>query len=289
MKDINVVGMEMAAEIATKESETKLQMVLSEVEAIREEAETTGVLKMVVHQKCHLEFIKYAELYQLKQSKSYKKGGRTWVEYCDEVVGEPQRTVDRILSEIGPIAESFSASLADLLGMPFNKIRMLGRAVGSESAKLAENKLIIDGTEVLLDPENKDEIEAAIGTLIESHKQEKKTLEKKLKRATSDTDKIVEEATKGLTVERDALVKEIERLKPYDITDKDVSWSVDLIEEMKDQVAGFTVAASKLIMDERLKEDMHLQAKAEQMILLMHRMTGDLNRTWDDVFNVYDD
>ena len=165
MKDINVVGMEMAAEIATKESETKLQMVLSEVEAIREEAETTGVLKMVVHQKCHLEFIKYAELYQLKQSKSYKKGGRTWVEYCDEVVGEPQRTVDRILSEIGPIAESFSASLADLLGMPFNKIRMLGRAVGSESAKLAENKLIIDGTEVLLDPENKDEIEAAIGTL----------------------------------------------------------------------------------------------------------------------------
>ena len=75
MKDINVVGMEMAAEIATKESETKLQMVLSEVEAIREEVETTGVLKMVVHQKCHLEFIKYAELYQLKQSKSYKKGG----------------------------------------------------------------------------------------------------------------------------------------------------------------------------------------------------------------------
>lgn len=59
--------------------------------------------------------------------------------------------------------------MADLLGMPFNKIRMVGRAVNTESTHLSKNKLIIGDSEVLLEPDNKEEIEAVIDALIESH------------------------------------------------------------------------------------------------------------------------
>ncbi|WP_035238103.1 hypothetical protein [Desulfobacter vibrioformis] len=280
MKDINVTAMETAVDIASREAEAKI----SEIDAIREESETTGVLKMIVHQKCHLEFIKYAELYQLKQSKSYKKGGRTWDEYCDEVVGEPRRTVDRVLTEIGPIAESFSASLVDLLGMPFNKIRMLGRAVNTESAKLSKNKLIIGDSEVLLEPDNKDEIEAVIDALIESHKTQQQDLKKKLARATKETDKIVEEATKGLAVERDALIKEVARLKPLDVADLDQSWSEAYMKEICEITQTLVVKCRKFIMDDRIDEDNELKIRVGAYMGQAELALQDLRQDWTDRF-----
>lgn len=280
MKDINVAAMETAVDIASREAEAKI----SEIDAIREESETTGVLKMIVHQKCHLEFIKYAELYQLKQSKSYKKGGRTWDEYCDEVVGEPRRTVDRVLTEIGPIAESFSASLVDLLGMPFNKIRMLGRAVNTESAKLSKNKLIIGDSEVLLEPDNKEEIEAVIDALIESHKAQQQDLKKKLARATKETDKIVEEATKGLTVERDALIKEVARLKPLDVADLDQSWSEAYMKEICEITQTLVVKCRKFIMDDRIDEDNELKIRVGAYMGQAELALQDLRQDWTDRF-----
>ncbi len=288
MMDVETEAMNDVYDLTKKDSEEKLQKMRDEMEAAKEDARILGALQTLNYQQAHNDLIKYSLFYQIRQTKEYKKEGMTFEKFC-EAAGDNIRNVQRVLKDLRSVYDQFSGNLSCFLNIPFNKIRYLGRV---ESGNLSQNEsgdLILGDDHIPLTPDNKDEIEAAIDAFIESHKQEKKTLEKKLARATKETDKIVEEATKGLTVERDALIKEVERLKPYDITEKDVSWSVDLIEEMKNLVAGFSAAATKLIMDERLKEDMPLQARAEQMILLMHRMTGELNRTWDDVFNVYDD
>ena len=213
---------------------------LSEIEAIRDESEVTGIVKASNAQRAYSEFVKYASLYQLKQRKEYKKKGMTWDEYCEHI-GEQRRTVDRVLKDISPLIGEFSDKLSSALGLPFNKIRMLGKKIGDGFGKLSENELIINEEIIPLTPDNKEEIEAAIDTIIETHKKEQKDLKNKLSKAKKNTDKIIEEETKGLKVERDALVKEVERLKPMDITERDITWCEEHLKAMQGVCVEFEI------------------------------------------------
>jgi phage shock protein A len=209
----------------------------------------------------------------------------TWAEYCERI-GESQRSVDRILNDIGPIVDDFSAKLADTLGLPFNKIRMLGKKVGEGFGKLAENELIINDEIIPLTPDNKDEIVAAIDSLVDTHKKEQKELKAKLDRATKETDKIVDEATKGLTLERDALIKEVGRLKPFDPSGEDVSWSKEHMEKIHELTGELAVKCRQFIMDDRLKEREHrqLQAQVEMYLQQAEFALQDLRADWMDKF-----
>lgn len=284
MKDITVAAMEDAADITAREANVKLEKMQNEIEAIREESRALGVLQKINYDNAHNELLKYVTLYHVKQNKEYKKGGMTWDQFC-EATGEQRRTVENKLKDIRPFVEAFSENFSGLAKVPFNKIRLLGRTVSENFSEIKNGNLIIDDTQIALTPDNKDEIEAAIDTLIETHKKEQKELKSKLARAKKNTDKIIEEETKGLITERDALIKEVERLKPLDIADMDITWCEDHLKEMTGLCVDFEKMARKMIADKRLHEDMHVQAKCESMINLMARACRDLQREWDEEFN----
>src|SRR6056297_686086 len=105
----------------------------TELDMIREESKALGVLQKINYDQAHNELLKYAMLYQVRESKEYKAGGLTWEQFCEEV-GEPKRTVNEKLKDIGPLVDNFQASLAHFSSVPFNKIRYLGKELSKNRA-----------------------------------------------------------------------------------------------------------------------------------------------------------
>ncbi|MDY6791540.1 MAG: hypothetical protein SWH54_09750 [Thermodesulfobacteriota bacterium] len=158
---------------AKQDAMIEINRMKDEIDSIREESEALGKIKAM---DCNIAFnkmLKYAALYNIKKSKEYRKGSLTWDDFCTKAVGQSVSTVDRTLKDIKPIYDNFSGKLTEFLGMPFNKIRYLGRLMSEKSGKLPDFKdgaLNFDGKKIPLTPENKDDIEAAIDALKESQK-----------------------------------------------------------------------------------------------------------------------
>jgi len=151
-------------DIAKKESAAEIERLKEETAAVRDEGRIEGYLAKVEYDIKHNEFLRLLALYKMKQNKDYRKGGRTWDEFCD-AHGYPRRTADRLLDELRPIFEQFSGHLADFFGIGLNKIRMLGRSVSGQLAEIKDGCLVYDDQVIPLDPDHKEEIEAVIEQL----------------------------------------------------------------------------------------------------------------------------
>lgn len=151
-------------EIAKKESAAEVERLKATLEAEKEESRFEGILAKIDYDIAHNEFLKLLTLHRVKETKDYRKTGKTWVEFC-EAHGYPQRTADRLLEEIRPLFEQFSAKMADLAGVTFNKIRLLGRSVSANLAEIKDGCLVYDDQVIPLDAEHKDEIEAVLDQL----------------------------------------------------------------------------------------------------------------------------
>ena len=144
-------------------AETELNKLTSEIEAIREEAECSGVLKKIAFDNGCNELMKYTMLMRVKRSKSYRKGGLTWEEYCEQVIGEPVRSVDLKLKESCPVLQKFSANFAEISGVDFGNIRMLGRSISANLAEITDDGVIVmDDYRVPITPEHAEDIKALI-------------------------------------------------------------------------------------------------------------------------------
>lgn len=230
------------------------------------------------------ELLMYVTFHQIKESKAYKATGRSWDEFCRDA-GESSRTIDRILSELSPILKTISATQAEILGMPLSKIRFLGQAIAEKSATVAENAVFIGDQKIEIIPENKEDIEAAIDILKETRDKERETHEKEVARLKKRAESAVEEETKTLTVERDALVKELTRLKVFDPEGKDRSWSVEQMKKISQSCNEFALLCSKFIMDDRIEGDVQLMAEVEKWMGIARRVLDDLWQRWDERFN----
>ena len=285
MRDVTVDALNDAIDVTAKKSEAKLAKMQNEVGAIREEARALGVLQKINYDNAHNELLKYAMFYKARESKEYRKEGMTFEQFC-EAAGENVRNVQRVLKDLKPIYSNFHDKLSCFLDVPLNKIKYLGRSLHDNLSQNGE--LILGEDRIPLTPDNKDEIEAAIDTLIENHKKEQNDLKNKLNKARKNTDRIVEEETKGLTAERDALVKEVARLKEFDPAEKDISWAEEYLSGLKDLVAQFEAGVRRMVMDERLHEAMDVQARCQVFIDTMVRQARGLQRDWDAAFNTED-
>jgi len=156
---------------ARKQADQEIAKMKSEVEAIREESQTLGILRKIEYDITHNKVLKYVVLHRIKQAKDYREGGMTWAQFC-EAIGESVRSVDSILTDLQPIAEGFSEKFADFAGLPFNKIRYLGRVVSGNSAEIEDGVLIVGDQKISLVPENKDEIETLIRTMKEASREQ---------------------------------------------------------------------------------------------------------------------
>jgi len=284
----NVAAANEIYNIARKDADNDMTALNGEVEALQYEAHALGILQKIKYDQKHNEMLKYVVLFRVKENKAYKKGGMSWAEFC-ESVGESVRTVDHVMSDLRPIVNEFSASFADFAKMPFNKIRYLGRLVSSKSARLAENALIIDGAQIPLTPDNKDEIEAAIDAMKDTHQATKKDLTTRIEKLEKHSKKVIAEETKALSCERDALVKENVRLKAFDPGEKDHTWSVEQMTAVRAAAISFTAAVRKFSMDERITEDMHVQGQVEALMAETDKYFRALRQDWDETFTAYED
>ncbi len=287
MESIELEAVKEERAIELKHAESELQKMKEEIGPVKEDVRSLGALQMLNYQQAHNELIMYAMLYKARQDKEHKREGMTWEEYC-AAAGYNVRTVNRTLKDIKPIYDQFQDTLACFVNIPFNKIKYLGKSIQDNMAQNEDGNLVIDGTQMSLTPDNKDEIEAAIDTLIETHKKEKQTLKKKLDKEKKDRDKIIAEETRTLSVERDALVEKVERLKEFDPGEKDITWSKEYLEKMAHLVVDFDVAVRKFAMDKRLHDDIGLQAQCQVFIETMVRHSLGLRKDWEAEFNVDD-
>jgi len=281
-------------ELGKTQGDLEVKKLESEIDAIREESYAKGILDKIKHdEKCN-EMLKWAVLYRVKQNKEYKKGGMTWEEFCKKVFDEPDkkdlgRNVNRNLKDIGPIVDAFSDKLSDLAGVPFNEIRYLGRSISDKLSDFDGEAIIYEGRKVPITRENAEDIRALVKSMRDSHRQEKEKLESKIDRLEKSKNQIINEEIDGLKREKKCLIDENERLKKFDIEGKDLEWSLEQAQEIAKAAHSFCVLCRKFIMDDRLEDDIELQAKVEGSLAEARTAILSLNKIWDDRFNSQDD
>lgn len=199
--------------IAREEADIEIARLRSEIEAKGNQREAMGILKKIQHDRAYNDLIEAVVLYRVKENKAYREGGLTWAEFC-EATGFEVRTADNIINDLRPIFNRFSENVSTFLGIGFNKIRYLGKSLSENVSEIADGTLIIEGEKIPLDPEHKDEIEAAIDKLQEDLKKQKEEMSAQKKaheRVQADIHKTVSK-----------LEKELARQKGF-FDDKDLS------------------------------------------------------------------
>ncbi|QSV44911.1 hypothetical protein [Geobacter benzoatilyticus] len=217
-------------EVRRAESEKELSAQREEMEAVRQESFAMGAIKAIDANIAYNEFLKVITIYRIKQQKDYKFGGMTWDEFC-EANGIARRTIDRIIEEVRPVFEAFSANLADLCGMPLSKIRQLGNSVSANLAEIQDNAIIYGDETIPITPDHCDEIQALIDRINEDLEQKNAAVEE-AKKSLATTDRVLagkekklneyekklarmeeEAASKGLSLDEEDFQKKIENLK----------------------------------------------------------------------------
>lgn len=156
-------------ELAQADAKRQMEELRDQMEAVRQESYVMGAVKAFDANIAQNEFLKIMALYRIKQAKDYKAGGMTWAQFCD-AVGVAQRSADRMIEEARPLFESFSANVAEIAGMPFNQIRMLGKAVSANLAEIENNCLVYGDESIPLTPDHVDDIQALIERIGEEAK-----------------------------------------------------------------------------------------------------------------------
>lgn len=230
VNDAEVEATKQIYDIARQEADLEMSRLKSEIAAEKEESRFEGILAKIDYDILHNEFLKLAILHQVRQSKEYKKGGKTWDQFC-EAHGYPRRTADQLISEIKPLFQEFSAGSAGfmgLLGVTLSNIRLLGKAISAGSAEIENGCLIYDGQKIPLTPEYKEDIEAVIDQIKEETvtlRKEKELDGKAKDRVLKDKEKKIQQLSKSLeklegqakerelTPEEDGFLKKVDRLR----------------------------------------------------------------------------
>lgn len=147
--------------LAQADANRQMAELREQMDAVRQESYVMGAVKAFDVNIAQNEFLKIMALYRIKQAKDYKAGGMTWVQFCD-AVGAPQRSVDRMIEEARPLFESFSANVAEIAGMPFNQIRLLGKTISANLAEIQNNCLVYGDESIPLTPDHAEDIQALI-------------------------------------------------------------------------------------------------------------------------------
>jgi len=225
----DIEAMESYAAVVKSNCQLEVDKLKGEIEAIREESQAIGILKKIDFDTESNELLRYAVLMRIKQSKSYRKGGLTWDDFCEQIAHEPRRTVDRKLEESRPVLDRFSANLAEISGVDFSNIRMLGRAVSANLAEITDDAVIIIGdNRVPIAPEYASDIKELIEGMkddmnkqlanikgdIRARDRRLEDKEKDLQRLHKQLDKLEDRAaTKGLTSAEDAFIQQMQNAR----------------------------------------------------------------------------
>lgn len=188
--------------VAREQADQEMAKLREQIDSIRQESFAMGAIKAFDTNIAQNEFLKIMALYRIKQAKDYKSGGFTWKEFC-EAIGVPDRTIDRMIEEAKPYFEMFSAGVAEIAGLPFNKIRQLGKTISANGAEIKDNCLVYGDETIPLTPEYRDDIQALIERIGDEAKEKLEEAEAQL----SAKDKVLKSKTDLLNKQERALKK----------------------------------------------------------------------------------
>lgn len=213
--------------LAKADADQQLAEMRESIEAVRVESQAFGALQAIDTSIAFQELLRAITLHRIKASKEYKTGGLTWDQFCDSL-GMERRTVDRMLDDFRPIMDTFLDRIVQFSGMPFSKIRLLGKQLSDNLSEIKDNCLIYGDEEIPLTPDHRDDIQALIERISDDAKNKLEEAEAQV----SAKDKVLkskqdllnkqerelkkyekEAAAKGFTPAEDAFLLQINNLK----------------------------------------------------------------------------
>jgi len=219
-------------------------------------------------------------LKQIKESKIYKDlpDVGTWDNFCN-YIGLSRSKVDEDLLNIQSFGEMFLTTVGNL-GLGYRELRQLRQLTHNGDVVIDGEVITIGEKRIPFDPDHTDDLQAAIEWILD----EKSGLAQRVEKLEKNMKAVVKEETNGLRLEKDALVKEVERLKVYDITEKDRDWSVGQMDEIKQAIVNLELSCRKFMVDPRLVDDRPLQAQIEGHLTAAEMLLKDLRTDWEQAF-----
>lgn len=219
-------------------------------------------------------------LREMKEAKIYKDLPNigTWDNFC-KYLGKDRRTVDEDLQNLSSFGENFLETCRQL-SIGYRELRQLRQLTHNGDVVIDGEVITIGEKRIPFDPDHTDDLQAAIEWILD----EKSGLAQRVEKLEKNMKAVVKEETNGLRLEKDALVKEVERLKVYDITEKDRDWSVGQMDEIKQAIVNLELSCRKFMVDPRLAGDRPLQAQIEGHLTAAEMLLKDLRTDWEQAF-----
>lgn len=227
-----------ARQAGREESQTEIETANKKAEAAKSIFEAAGKIKAMKFYESQSAFFKLIELKKVKDSREYyEKYGMTWAQFC-EYCGINRRRIDEELQDLKPFRVDFLADFANFLNSDFNKIKYLGMNQLADSANSNQISFEISGDVLIYGDEkvplNKEDLCVFLDRLEIAYKdqikEQKKQSEKEIKAMNGQI--------QAIATEKEAMVKEINRLKAFEPkgADEEITQKLKAIDKHLDQV-----------------------------------------------------
>lgn len=223
---------------------------------------------------------------QVKATKAYKHvpGIGTWAKFCKHL-GYSESDIKRKLRNLNTFGEQLLRHMADFK-VGYRELRKLRFAVADGKMAIEDDVLKIGDETIPIDDDHKEDLKAAIDTLLD----EKDDLNNRIGKMKKEHEAILQEETRSLKSERDMAIEENKRLKAFAPDDNPPETvSLDQMKEIHKVARQFSLLCSRFMMDDRLKDDYPLQGEVLGQITAVSNCFRELERQWDLKFYVQDE
>jgi len=196
-------------------------------------------------------------LKQVKESKIYKgiSDIGTWDSFCN-YIGLSRSKVDEDLMNMNVFGEQFLTTVGNL-SLGYKELRQLRQLTHDGTVAIEGESLIIEGETIPIDQDHVEELQTAIEQIIKA----KNDINATAKKLIQDMNACVKEETKGLRIEKEALIEKVKHLEQYAPECHDRTWSVATMDRVLEAALGLEIAIQKFVIDPRVVGDRPLQAQ----------------------------
>jgi len=229
-----------------------------------------------VSKKINLTWLKEA-----KEKKIYRDipGVKTWKAFCNHL-GYSRNQIDRRLRDLDALGEGL-VSIMDDLQIPYRNRKQLRLAANSGDITIKGTTIFFGDEQIPCDEDHVEDLNDAIKAMVEKRNKELIQEVKEEKKGRKSAQEQLDESD----AEKDVLNKELKRLRVFD-ADEDILAEAKEIEKA---AGDFAIMCRKFVIDDRLDDDIHMQAKVQGALAMATLSLRELRELWDDRFDDYED
>lgn len=277
-------------EMETLRGEREARFTAGEAQADRERliAQAHEIIGRVQANTLMAKFANVSNLVHLKnikESKIYRDLPMvgTWDKYCD-YIGLSRQKVDEDLANLAAFGEDFLTTCQQFQ-LGYRDLRKLRQLTHDGTVQVDDNVITIGDRAIEVDPENTDDLRAAIEWILD----ENTGLSKRVEKLEKQTYAIIKEETKGLQSEIKAYKERIQTLEAFEPDEKDREWAVKQMKTIEEAAGAFQLVISRFVIDPRLEGDRHLQALVNQHLQEAEMALHDVRKKLDAVVDMFND